>query len=158
MIVSFTTGQPSGDWVKETLKFSDGRRSMQALINHFAEEGNATRNLAEAERLYQSIHYKNEKAMNFETFLTQCQRMFNIFDKKGEVMAEEAKVRFLFRKIEYPGLQGAIQAFNASIATGTAISYTTAASLCGCLSFSYHIPPNDFSGCGPVHLALKGFL
>ena len=127
MIVSFTTGQPSGDWVKETFKFSDGRRSMQALRNHFAGEGNATRNLAEAERLYQSIHYKNERAMNFEVFLTQCQRMFNIFDKEGEAMAEEAKVRFLFRKIEHPGLQGAIEALKASIATGTAISYTTAA-------------------------------
>ena len=127
MIVSFTTGQPSGDWVKETLKFSDGRRSMQALRNHFAGEGNVTCNLAEAERLYQSIHYKNERAMNFEVFLTQCQRMFNNFDKEGEAMAEKAKVRFLFRKIEHPGLQGAIEALKASIATGTAISYTTAA-------------------------------
>ena len=100
---------------------------MQALRNHFAGECNATRNLGEAERLYQSIHYKNERAMNFEVVLTQCQRMFNIFDKEGEAMAEEAKVRFLFRKIEHPGLQGAIEALKASIATGTAISYTTAA-------------------------------
>ena len=127
MIVSFTTGQPSGDWVKETLKFSDGRRSMQALRNHFAGEGNATRNLADAERLYQSIHYKNERAMSFETFLTQCQRMFNIFDKEGEGMSEEAKVRFLFRKIEHPGLRSSIEALKALETTGTAVTYTTAA-------------------------------
>ena len=32
LIVSFTTGQPSGDWIKTTLNYSDGRRSMKALI------------------------------------------------------------------------------------------------------------------------------
>ena len=31
MIVSFTTGHPSGDWIKTTLRYSDGRRSMKAL-------------------------------------------------------------------------------------------------------------------------------
>jgi len=127
MIVSFTTGQPSGDWVKHTLIHSDGRRSMQALRNHFAGEGNATRNLTEAERLYQFIHYKNERAMNFETFLTQCPKMFNIFEKEGEAMAEEAKVRFLFRKIEHQGLRNSIEALKALETTGTAITYTTAA-------------------------------
>jgi len=79
MLVSFTTGQPSGDWIKSTLKHSDGRRSMNALRRHFAGEGNATRNLAEAERLHESLHYKTERAMGFETFLTQCQKMFNIY-------------------------------------------------------------------------------
>ena len=50
MIVSFMTGQPSGDWIKSTLRYSDGRRSMEAPRRHFAREGNETRNLAEAER------------------------------------------------------------------------------------------------------------
>ena len=40
MIVSFTVGQPSGDWIKDTLKYSDGRKSMNALRTHFAGEGN----------------------------------------------------------------------------------------------------------------------
>ena len=31
MIVSFTTGQPSGDWVKDTLHYHDGRCSITAL-------------------------------------------------------------------------------------------------------------------------------
>ena len=56
MIVSFTTGQPSGDWIKSTLRYSDGRRSMEDLRRHFSGEGNATRNLAEAERMQESIH------------------------------------------------------------------------------------------------------
>ena len=92
MIVSFTTGQPSGDWIKSTIKYSDGRRSMKTLINHFSGEGNASRNIAEADRLKDNLHYKSERAMSFENFLTNYQKMYNIYEKEGESMAEEAKL------------------------------------------------------------------
>ena len=46
MIVSFTTGQPSGYWIISTLRYYYGRRSMEALRRHFSGEDNATRNLA----------------------------------------------------------------------------------------------------------------
>ena len=71
-IVSFTTGQPSGDWVKDTIRYSNGRRSMKALKDHFLDEENATRSLGLAEGLQSSLHYKNERSMVFEIFLTQC--------------------------------------------------------------------------------------
>ena len=48
MIISFTAGQPSGDWIKSTLMYSDERRSMESLRRHFSGKGNATHNLAEA--------------------------------------------------------------------------------------------------------------
>ena len=65
--------------------------------------------------------------MSFETFLTQYQRTFNIFDKEGEGTAEEAKICFLFRKIKHPGLQTSIEALKALETTWSAITYTTAA-------------------------------
>ena len=101
MVVSFTTDQPSGYWIKITMKDSDGRRSMEALRRYFYGEGNATRNLAEAKRLNESLHYNSEGAMSFEIFLTQFQKMFNIYEKEEEEMFEEAKVRFLFRKVQH---------------------------------------------------------
>lgn len=127
MLVSFTTGQPSGDWIKDTLRYHDGRRSMQALRNHFAGEGNATRNMAEADRLKESLHYKSERSMAFETFLTNCQKMFNIYDNEGEPMADDAKTRFLFKKVQHSGLQAAIAALRAQQTAGTNITYTMAA-------------------------------
>ena len=36
--------------------------------------------------------------MTFENFLTQTQKMFNIFEKEGEPMEDEAKLCFLFKK------------------------------------------------------------
>ena len=126
MLTSFTTGQPSGDWIKTTARHSDGRRSMQALRDHFAGEGNQSRNIAEADRLKESVHYKSERSMAFETFLTQSQKMFNIYDKEGEPMAEEAKIRFLFRKVEHKELNHAIAALKARMITEV-VTYTQCA-------------------------------
>ena len=127
LLVSFTTGQPSGDWIKSTLKYSDGRRSMKALRNHFSGEGNATRTIAEAERLRETLHYKSERAMAFETFLTQMQKMFNIYEKENEPMTEDQKVRLLYSKVQCKDLQLAVNALEALKTTGTNITYTTAA-------------------------------
>ena len=127
MIVSFTTGQPSGDWIKSTLRQSNGRVSMKALRDHFTGEGNATRNMAEADRLQESLHYKSERSMTFETFLTQCQKMYNIFEKEGEPMSDEAKVRFLYKKVQHPGLRNCIEALKAQQISGTNVTYTMAA-------------------------------
>ena len=77
--------------------------------------------------MQESIHYKIETAMDFETFLTQCQKMFNIYEKEGEEMSDEAKVRFLFRKIQHAGFRSSINALKATQTTGTFISYTMAA-------------------------------
>jgi len=42
-------------------------------------------------------------------------------------MAEDAKVRFIFRKVEHPGIRSSIEALKDLETTGTAITYTTAA-------------------------------
>ena len=127
MLVSFTTGQPSGDWIKTTPRDSNGRRSMKALRDHFAGKGNATRNKAEADRLYSDLHYKSERAMPFETFLTNCQKMFNIYKQEGEPMPEGARIRFLFKKVQHTGLQMAIASLEASQTNGAQLTYTRAA-------------------------------
>ena len=127
MIVSFTTGQPSGDWIKNTLRFSDGRRSMKALRDHFSGEGNASRNIAEADRLKETLHYKSERAMAFETFLTQCQKMYNIYEKEGEPMPDDAKLRFLFKRVQHKDLSSSIDALRAQQTAGINITYTQAA-------------------------------
>ena len=64
--------------------------------------------------------------MSFEIFLTQCQKNFNIYEKEGVEMPEEAKLRFLFRKVQHTGLRSSIDALKASQTTGTTISYTMA--------------------------------
>ena len=123
----FTTGQPSGDWIKGTLRYANGCRSMKALCDHFAGKGNATRNKATADRLKESLHYKSERAMTFESFLTGCQKMFNIYEKEGEPMTDDAKTRFLFKQVQNASLHGAIKALKAQQTAGVNVTYTMAA-------------------------------
>ena len=127
LIVSFTTGHPSGDWIKSTLSQLNGRVSMKALRSHFAGAGNATRNIAEADRLKESLHYKGERALAFETFLTQMQKMFNIYEKEGEAINEAEKVRLLFKKVQHNQLSDAISALRAQQTLGTVLTYSQCA-------------------------------
>ena len=53
--------------------------------------------------------------------------MFNIYDKEGEAMTEDAKLRFLFEKTQHPTLAAQVAAVEAQITAGATISYTTAA-------------------------------
>ena len=50
-LVSFTTGQPSKDWTKATLRYMDGKRFMKVLWNQFGGEVNTARNIDKSERL-----------------------------------------------------------------------------------------------------------
>ena len=81
LLLSFTMGQTSEDWIKGVKLYKDGRRSMQALRDHFSVKGKSTRRILEADSMKKSLYYKNERYLSFEMFLTKCQKMFNIYEK-----------------------------------------------------------------------------
>ena len=126
-VLSFTTGHPSEDWIKNVARHRDGRKDINALRNHFAGEGNASRRIAEAERLRDTLHYKNERAMLYEIFLSKTQKMFNIFREQGEEKTEDEMIRFLLSKTQHRDLQSAVEALRTQITMGNNITYTTAA-------------------------------
>ena len=68
--------------------------------------------------------------MSFEIFLTQCQKMFNIYEKEGEEISDEAKIGFLFRKVQHTGHRSSIDALKASQTTGMTIYYTWMKNIC----------------------------
>lgn len=127
MLVNFTTGQASHAWIKSVAKFEDGRRSMKALRDHFEGKGNATRNLAEANRLRESLHYKSERSLSFEKFLSMMQEMFNIYAQEDQELSDKAKIDLLFSKIQFQGLQAAIEALRTKEVEGIELTYTAAA-------------------------------
>ena len=102
IMVSFTQKQLSEDWIKPVKSQRNGREDMKRLRSHFSGEGNATRRIAVAERLRDSLFYKNERSLTFELFCNKAQRMFNIFKQQNEPMTEEAKVRFILKKKRIP--------------------------------------------------------
>ena len=64
-LVSFTTGEISEELIKPILRRKNGRISMAALCGHFSGEGNAARRIATVETFEASLHYKNERSMDF---------------------------------------------------------------------------------------------
>ena len=51
--------------------------------------------------------------------------MFNIYDKEGEPMLEDAKIWFLFNRNQHAYLQVKLEALKANITTGIPVTYTT---------------------------------
>lgn len=110
LIKSFLQTESAEQWIKPHARRQSGREDMQALRKHYSGEGNTSRRIAAAEKLRDTLHYKNEKSLQFSTFLDKLQKMFNIFEEEKEEISEQAKVRMLLKKVEHPQMQDAVGA------------------------------------------------
>ena len=110
LILSFVQGEEAEQWIKKIRRHNDGRRDFQALAAHFEGEGNTSRRIAEAERIRDTVTYKNERALPFSKYLSKLQLMFNIFQEEGEEYTEAAKLRALLEKIQNPTLMSTVSA------------------------------------------------
>jgi hypothetical protein len=115
LLQSLTIGENAEHWLKDLSKKHNGRKDMLALRNHYRGAGNQSRRINAAQKLQNTLHYKNERAMPFSLFISQVQNMFNIFEECNEPQAETQKLRFLFQKSESTHLQSAIAAMKAQL-------------------------------------------
>ena len=92
LLKSFLQAETTERWIKPLAKKQNGRADMIALRNHYSGKGNTSRRIAAAEKLRETLHYKNERALPFSTFLDKLQKMFNIFEEEKEEITEPAKV------------------------------------------------------------------
>ena len=126
LIESLTTGTPSEQWLKDHKNEQDGRVDFQALTDHYQGEGNTSRRISEAERLEDTLHYRSERAMPFESFVNKMQEMFNIFEENDEPKTEAQKLRFLWEKTQHKELQTIVATLKAQNEFGEGITFTSA--------------------------------
>jgi hypothetical protein len=100
-------GEPAEEWIRGIKGSHNGRMDIMALTRHYEGEGNVSRRIALATSLQKTLHYKNERAMTFTQFLTKVQTMFQIYFDEGEPITEQAKLRFLFERVQSPVLMAA---------------------------------------------------
>jgi hypothetical protein len=123
-------GEDAEQWIKEFKRFKNGRRDFVALTAHFTGEGNNTRRIGDAERLEKTLHYKDERAVSFQTFLAKTKHMFNIFAEVGKPKTESAKIRFLLDGIRSMEQQPIVQAIRAGMTLEpNTYTFTTAANM-----------------------------
>ena len=92
LLKSFLQTETAEQWIKPIAKKQSGCLDMKALRDHYSGEGNTSRRIAVAERIRDTLHYKNERAMQFSAFLDKLQKMFNIFEEGNEEISEQAEV------------------------------------------------------------------
>ena len=73
------------------VKKQNGRVDLKTLCAHYQGAGKTTRRIAEATRLRETLHYKNERSLSFATFLSKLQHIFNLFEEEDEPLTEPAK-------------------------------------------------------------------
>ena len=126
LLMNFLVADSAEQWIKNLASRVNGRLDMKALRNHYGGEGNASRCIATAEKLCETLHYKSERSMPFSTFLDCMQKMFNIFQEEGEELTENAKVCELLKRVQHNQLQETIKALQVQFDLDW-ISYTEAA-------------------------------
>ena len=62
-----------------------------------------------SDRIRETLHYKRERVLSFNTFLDKMQKIFTIFCNEEEPMADSTQVRELFRKVQDPQLQDTVK-------------------------------------------------
>jgi hypothetical protein len=89
---------------------------MLALRNHFKGHGNKAKLKAEAVALKNTLHYKNEKALTFDTYLQRVQKMIHLFEQAEEPMTTSSQLDFMLDNILDESLSSTVSAVKSAIA------------------------------------------
>ena len=126
LILSSTQGQPSHEWIKPLMKKTNGRIDMSALRAHYQGEGNTTRRIAEAERLRESLYYRNGSGLPFASYLSKTQQMFTLFEENKDPYSDAMKSWFIYDTINHPQLMTTVSTLLVIYIAGNTLSFTSA--------------------------------
>ena len=110
LLKNFLTAESAEQWIRPLSPRGNGRDDVLELRRHYEGEGNQSRRIASADKYRETLHYKSERAMPWETFLDQMQKMFNVYKEEGEEMTENAKLWELFKHTKHPQLVESVKA------------------------------------------------
>ena len=100
LLTSLTVSTSAEEWISASKPRSNGRTAFRALVDHYSGVGFQSRQLATAESLDKTLHYKNERAMPFAQFSIKLQQMFNLYREHDQELTNNSKLQHLFRKIQ----------------------------------------------------------
>lgn len=82
----------------------NGRLDYLALREYMMGPGNVSRRVGAAEAKRRNLRYKNERAMQFATFVSKLRSCYTTLETEGRPVAAPAQVDDLLKKIEAPYL------------------------------------------------------
>ena len=99
---------------------------MSALKAQYQGEGNTIGRIAEAERLRDSLHYRNERGFPFASYLSNMQHMFTLFEDNKETYYDAMKLLFLYDTIKHPQLMTTVSTLQVDQISGNTVGFTGA--------------------------------
>ena len=97
-------------WISSIKKREDGRDQFDAFRCNYSGEVNISHRVATVDCFRETLHYKSEGVLYFNTFLDRMHKMFNIIHDEGEPMADSTQVREILRIFQHPQLQDKVKA------------------------------------------------
>jgi hypothetical protein len=101
-------------YVQPLLRYHDGRRDNNALHNRYENEATVQTRVNEANRIWDNLTYKNERAMSFEEFQTKFQKALQHFVKAGRAKHDGDIVDWIWNHIQNAELISTIKALKAA--------------------------------------------
>ena len=92
---------PGYAWIENFNRTENGRGAFEAWTNHYNGIGELSKRVALAQAQLKLLHYKNEKAMSFETFSSKMQQAFQVLNKDpSEKLSAHQQVEQLISVIQ----------------------------------------------------------
>ena len=73
LLKNFLMAESADQWIHPLAPRGNGQDDVLELRHHYEGEGNQSRRIASADKYHETVHYKNERAMPWETFLDRMQ-------------------------------------------------------------------------------------
>ena len=110
LLKNFLTAESAEQWIRPLAPRGNGHDDILELRRHYKGEGNHSRRIASADKYHETLDYKSEHAMPWETILNRMQKMFNIYKEEGEEMTENTKLWELFKCTKHTQLTESVEA------------------------------------------------
>lgn len=115
VIKPLVVGENAEQWIQSGFKKKNGRDDLFKLMAHYQGEGNSSRRIHVAEQMWNTLHYRNERALAFATFISKAQKMMNIYFRNDEAKPMAAQVRWLLDRVQDPTLTATVASLNVDV-------------------------------------------
>ena len=114
-IWGFVQGETAETWIRKNKGKKNGRLDYQDLMDHYNGVGNTNRQVADADNLRDTLHYKSERAFPWESFIRSAEEMFDIYEMEtaNGFGDDDDKIRWLLPRVQHPELQQTVEAIEA---------------------------------------------
>jgi hypothetical protein len=101
-------------YIQPLLARNDGRRDITALIARYENDATVQTRVNEANKTWEMLVYKNERAMSFESFCQKIQKALQHFDRAGRPKHDGDVIDWIWNHIQHAELNQTVAALKAA--------------------------------------------